>query len=497
MNATSKFSSGTTISRTATFLSVIFISTLILFSVAGSARTYAADLNQDFDNVATMGWTFANRSTLIGLTDWHQGMSGIFTAHEGPSNAYVAADAGSAVAVGTISNWLITPVISTLSNGDSISFYTRTVTTVVRPDRLQVRVSTNGACSPGLTETTTGDFTTLLLDINPNLTTSGYPSTWTQYTATLSGLSGTVSGCFAFRHFVTSAGLLGTNGGYIGLDTFAYTDLGAPTATPTNTPIPPRPDTIGAYKDGTFYLRNSNTTGTADITAMYGGDPSDLPVTGDWNGDGVDTIGVYRSSTGFYFLSDSNTTPAVNYNFIFGNPGDTPFAGRWTADMTGDGVGVYRNSNGILYQRKSLTSGFDDYFAIYGNPGDKGFAGDWDANGFDSIGTYRASLTTWYLSNNSEPVGVTFSDIDFVWDIGDWDGDGDSTPGHLSASGLVTLRQSNSGTSTDMMFPFGPAGSKPVAGKWTLGSRPARVSVVIGVNAGNPSSGAANPDSAD
>ncbi len=269
---------------------------------------------------------------------------------------------------------------------------------------------------------------------------------------------------------------------------------------PTFTPVPAHSDTIGVYNSiGVFYLRNSNSAGGADITAIYGGDPSDLPVPGDWNGDGIDTIGVYRSSTGFAFLSDSNTSPAVDYSILFGNPGDTPFAGKWSADMTHDGIGVYRNSNGILYQRKSLTGGFDDFFAIFGNPGDQGVAGDWDNDGLDSIGIYRPSNQTWYLTNNSTPGGITFSDIDFVWNIdanapviGDWDGDGYSTVGYLTASGMFTLHSSNAAIGINNTFSFGPTDGKPIAGKWIMGSTPntrSIISPVTGVQAGGNTTG--------
>jgi hypothetical protein len=251
------------------------------------------------------------------------------------------------------------------------------------------------------------------------------------------------------------------------------------TTTATNTPLPPRPDTIGAFKNGMFYLRYTNTTGFADLTATFGA-ASDLPVVGDWNSDGVDTIGVYRGSTGVFFLSDSNTAPAVNYSLVFGNPGDQPFAGRWTADMNGrSGVGVYRDSNGILFQKKQLTTGFSDFFAIFGNPGDQPVAGDWDGNGFDSIGIYRPSVRTWYLSNNSEPGGITFSDVDFVYDAngalpiaGDWDGDGDSTAGILTNGGVFTLLNANASTGSYTIAVFGPTGSRPIAGKWTAASSP-------------------------
>jgi hypothetical protein len=249
-----------------------------------------------------------------------------------------------------------------------------------------------------------------------------------------------------------------------------------------------------------WYLRNSNTTGSADITVAFGGDVADLPVVGDWNGDGVDTIGVYRNSTGFFFLSDSNTAPAVNYTVLFGNPGDTPFAGKWDNTMTGSGLGVYRNSNGILYQKKQLTTGFDDFFAIFGNPGDVGLAGDWNTDGFDSIGVYRSSNTTWYMTNNSTPSGIVFSDFDFVMDlltytpfVGDWDGDGDSTPGWLTASGVVVQYPGYSSTGGNT-FNYGPTNSKPIAGKWIAPSRPP----IGGVIPGNNNSGEfVNPDGGD
>lgn len=267
------------------------------------------------------------------------------------------------------------------------------------------------------------------------------------------------------------------------------------TNTPTNTPLPPRPDTIGVYLDGTFYLRNTNNAGSPDITALFGGDAADLPLAGDWDGNGVDTIGVYRNSTGFFYLSDSNTSPALNYNPLFGNPGDTPFAGKWTADMTHDGIGVYRNSNGILYQRKALTGGFDDFFAVFGNPGDVGVAGDWDGNGFDSIGVYRSSNTTWFMTNNSTPGGITFSDINFVWDIttkipvvGDWDANGTTTVGYFgpfTGSGQFVLHSTNATAGTDNTFIFGPSTGKPIAGKWIAPSQPPSVA---GVNVGQPGS---------
>ena len=49
-------------------------------------------------------------------------------------------------------------------------------------------------------------------------------------------------------------------------------------------------DTIGAYNpaSATFFLRNSNSAGVADITFNYG-IPNWVPIVGDWDGDGAST----------------------------------------------------------------------------------------------------------------------------------------------------------------------------------------------------------------
>lgn len=125
--------------------------------------------------------------------------------------------------LGTISNWAITPV-RTYSDGDSFSFYSRTEAGSVWPDRLEVRLSTNGNSSNvGSTDTSVGDFTTLLLTVNSGLTVGGYPEEWTKYDITLSGLSGPTTGRIAFRYYVPNAGSQGDFGDYIGIDSLQIT----------------------------------------------------------------------------------------------------------------------------------------------------------------------------------------------------------------------------------------------------------------------------------
>ena len=117
-----------------------------------------------------------------------------------------------------ISNWLITPVIN-VNDGDLVRFYTRTVTGSNFPDRLEVRFSDlGGASSDPISEFDVGSYTNLILEINSSLIVGGYPDTWQQQTATISGIANGTDVRVAFRYFVTDGGPTGNNSNYIGID---------------------------------------------------------------------------------------------------------------------------------------------------------------------------------------------------------------------------------------------------------------------------------------
>ena len=127
----------------------------------------------------------------------------------------------------TISNWLFSPVMN-LQNGDVVTFYTRIgkyspTNTASFADNLQVRMSTNGASTvaPSGGPTSVGDYTNLLVEVNPNLDLTSYPASWTQYSYTVSGLTAATDCKIAFRYYVTHAGANAANGDIIGVDTFS------------------------------------------------------------------------------------------------------------------------------------------------------------------------------------------------------------------------------------------------------------------------------------
>jgi subtilisin family serine protease len=180
---------------------------------------------ENFDDITLLpglGWALINNSAPAGVTSWFQGNSAVFPAHAGAPTAYIAANFNNTAGEGTISNWLLTPEM-TMRNGDQLSFYTRRTASATFQDRLQVRLSVNGASTHvGATGTSVGDFTTLLLDINPTYAPGGYPQVWTEYVITISGLSGPTNGRLAFRYFVENGGPSGANSDYIGIDTVTY-----------------------------------------------------------------------------------------------------------------------------------------------------------------------------------------------------------------------------------------------------------------------------------
>jgi hypothetical protein len=172
-------------------------------------------LYEGFDNVSTLGasgWVQTNNSSPAGL-NWFQGNSGVFGAQSGAPNSYIASNFLAAGAGGNISNWLLLPELL-LSDGDTFTFFTRSNGEL--PDGLEVRFSGNGASTNvGGTDSSVGDFTLLLDNINTVLAPAGYPSNWVQRTITLSGI-GSRSGRLAFRYLVNNTN---ANGDYIGIDT--------------------------------------------------------------------------------------------------------------------------------------------------------------------------------------------------------------------------------------------------------------------------------------
>lgn len=226
-------------------------------------------------------------------------------------------------------------------------------------------------------------------------------------------------------------------------------------------------DTVGLFSpgNGAVYLKLNNTSGPADISLAYGL-PGDQPIAGDWNGDGLDTMGVYRN--GFFYLRNSNTPGFAERVFAFGQPGDQAIAGDWDGDGVAT-IGVYRSSNWTFYLRNSNTTGAPDAVFQLGLVGDTAITGDWNGDGMDSVGVYRPSNGALYLKND---LTTGFADVAVNYGLpgdlpvtGDWNNDGIDTIG-VYRNGTFYLRNTNTVGYADLTFTLGSVGDKPVAGNW-------------------------------
>ncbi len=196
-------------------------------------------------------------------------------------------------------------------------------------------------------------------------------------------------------------------------------------------------------------------------TSFSFGTAGDVPITGDWNGDGTDTVGVWRS--GKVYLRNSKGGGPAEVSFGFGTAGDVPITGDWNGDGI-DTIGVRRGRN--VYLRNSNTSGPGQVGFAYGLATDKVVVGDWDGNRTDTVGIRRGA--SWYLrnSNTSGPAQVGFayglaSDVPVV---GNWDGVGADGVGVRRSTTYHLRNGLSSGPATTSFTSLG-VGS-PLAGHW-------------------------------
>ncbi len=179
---------------------------------------------------------------------------------------------------------------------------------------------------------------------------------------------------------------------------------------------------------------------------------SQVPLIGDWDGDGIDSPGMYNPITGEFLLKNSNLKGKEDIKFKFGKkaydqwpseeqyvfgklaqymyPLSYPVLGDWDNDGI-DTIGLYDPFNSTFYLRNSNSEGEADIIFKYGNPIRKSteyrpllmigwdflcskisdipefsiipVVGDWDGDGKDSVGLYDLDDDKFFLTNeNSE-----------------------------------------------------------------------------------------------
>src|SRR5271157_1287610 len=243
----------------------------------------------------------------------------------------------------------------------------------------------------------------------------------------------------------------------------------------------------GEYRDGLWVLdaggrHQFNTLHPdSDGGLVFGGLPGDLPVVGDWNGDGERKIGIYRAGEWLLDWDGDGQNTSSDRKYIFGGmPGDIPVVGDWTGDGRTK-IGVYRGGAWILDLNGDgkFEPGVDAEWHFGGLPDDIPVVGDWNGDGKSKAGIYRRN-GTWLLDSNcngefdypnsSHPDKVIVfpgkpGDIPVV---GDWNGDGRPKLGFVRdhCRWLLDLNGDNQFGPGDLDFVFGTKDYIPVVGPW-------------------------------
>jgi DNA-binding beta-propeller fold protein YncE len=156
------------------------------------------------------------------------------------------------------------------------------------------------------------------------------------------------------------------------------------------------PTKIGVFRPSAhmFYLKNGTTT-----TTINWGTSTDLPVTGDWNGDGRAEVGVFRPPVHTFYLKNGTTTTTINW----GASTDLPVTGDWNGDGRTD-VGVFRPSAHTFYLKNGTTT-----TAIsWGVSTDLPVTGDWNGDGRTEVGVFRPSTHMFYLKNGTTTTAISW-----------------------------------------------------------------------------------------
>lgn len=191
-------------------------------------------------------------------------------------------------------------------------------------------------------------------------------------------------------------------------------------------------DTPGLYtNDGRFLLINQNQN-TSDVISITFGNSNWLPVVGDWNGNGTDTIGLYDPSTSTFYLRNSNSTGFADLTFTFLNSTQgsfVPIAGDWNGNGTST-IGLYDQNTSTFYLRNSNASGTPDLTYTFGSAGVsyKVATGDWAGQGFDNVAIWNPNNGIALLKNfhdNSQVYsqivyGNEAEDLNSIFVAGTW-----------------------------------------------------------------------------
>lgn len=145
--------------------------------------------------------------------------------------------------------------------------------------------------------------------------------------------------------------------------------------------------------EATIFRPSSGLWASRYVTRFYFGRNGDFPVRGDFNGDGTEEAGIYRTDTGLWAIRNRTRiyfgAGDLEHSITGNYSGDAPVIGDFNGDGLSD-LGIFRESTG-LWAVKGITRFY------YGATGDRPVPADYGGDGSSSAGIFRESNGLWAI----------------------------------------------------------------------------------------------------
>lgn len=163
-------------------------------------------------------------------------------------------------------------------------------------------------------------------------------------------------------------------------------------------------------------------TGIPEVEELGDGLPLQIPVAGDWNGDGTDGIGVYYIEENTFYLRYTPDSGPVELMIELATSAGFPEpAYPLAGDFDGDGVdelGLFDHLNQIAYLTTSLTS--PTVAMSFSLSGSSAITGDFNGDGIDTLAGFDGTTNEFtILASNTEGATTTTEQFGYA-ELGFW-----------------------------------------------------------------------------